>query len=558
MQQARGLHGWIRLLEGSQAAALSGLLKELDRLTASDETSAMQLSNLILKDASLTSHIIRIGNSIQFNASPIPVTTVSRAVVNIGFRHVRSVCLAIKVMESVLCEGASDLLYERIAGSLHAANQSRILCDKFKPTEQEEAFVASLLSNLTELLILSSGQPEAKIFAQKLSADSSKKELNSVAEEVLGVSLDRLAKTLMKRWRIDGLINHIYEPGSVDARLQAIQLGDDIARASCDGWESGAFKTVFKKAVGFAARPGAEVRVRIKDAAEETITSLEQFGNSNLLGLVPSADGKTPKRTKSVKAAVDNEESSKSEAEEKTNAQSLGEAETQSQDGAVSGVAGQDNASTNEAGAQEDYFSSDSTNESSASNGSASPSSDQEVPKNLLEPNPKIQLEALQKISELMLGTLQINAFIKLLLTGLHRGVGLERCAFLLFDKGHKQLSTKFVSGDNVEYWPLKLKLSYGESKGFLPSLFQADLTCLIAPSEALESRHKAEVQVIQKLVQTDSFLIAPLTAQGKKVGLLYADLGNSSRPIDAARVVGFNQFLLQAKLALGVLANRK
>ncbi len=62
MTKLRGLHGWIRLLEGNQAAVLSSLLKELDRITADDESSAYQLAETILKDARLTSHIIRIGN----------------------------------------------------------------------------------------------------------------------------------------------------------------------------------------------------------------------------------------------------------------------------------------------------------------------------------------------------------------------------------------------------------------------------------------------------------------------------------------------------------------
>ena len=98
----RGLHGWVRLLENNEAAVLSGLLKELDRITLSDESSAMHLADVVLKDPSLTSNLIKIGNSVQFNASTIPVTTVSRAILNIGFKHIRSFCLSLKVLEAVL------------------------------------------------------------------------------------------------------------------------------------------------------------------------------------------------------------------------------------------------------------------------------------------------------------------------------------------------------------------------------------------------------------------------------------------------------------------------
>ncbi|WP_156497575.1 HDOD domain-containing protein, partial [Oleiphilus sp. HI0043] len=94
----KGLHGWMRTLEKSEAAVLSTLIKELDQVTASDESSGAQLAEVILKDVSLTANIIRVANAVTFNPSNIAVTTVSRAVINIGFKNIRSICLSIKVL----------------------------------------------------------------------------------------------------------------------------------------------------------------------------------------------------------------------------------------------------------------------------------------------------------------------------------------------------------------------------------------------------------------------------------------------------------------------------
>ena len=93
----KGLNGWMRILESSQAAVLSTLLTELDRITAADDSSGMQLAEVILKDSSLTSNILRVSNSVFYNPSGVPVTTISRAVINIGFNNIRSECLSIKV-----------------------------------------------------------------------------------------------------------------------------------------------------------------------------------------------------------------------------------------------------------------------------------------------------------------------------------------------------------------------------------------------------------------------------------------------------------------------------
>ncbi len=146
----------------------------------------MLVSPLISHLSSLTSHIIRIGNSIQFNASATPVTTVSRAIINIGFKHIRGVCLAVKVMDSLLENGGSEMLFKRLAECLHAAHQTRGLCSKFNETVREEAFIASLLSNLVELLILSSGEKGVAELERELSGLTTDKERNLVAEDVLG------------------------------------------------------------------------------------------------------------------------------------------------------------------------------------------------------------------------------------------------------------------------------------------------------------------------------------------------------------------------------------
>ena len=78
----KGLHGWMRLLEDNEAAVLSTLLSELDRVTGSDDSSGEQLANIILKDVHLTANIIRVANSVTFNPNNAPVTTVSRAVIH--------------------------------------------------------------------------------------------------------------------------------------------------------------------------------------------------------------------------------------------------------------------------------------------------------------------------------------------------------------------------------------------------------------------------------------------------------------------------------------------
>ena len=558
MSKKRGLHGWIRLLEGSQAAALSGLLRELDRVTLSDDSSAAQLSELILKDASLTSHIIRIGSSIQFNPSSSPVTTVSRAIINIGFKHIRSVCLAVKVMDSLLVNGGSDMLFQRLAECLHAAHQTRGLCGKFNETAREEAFIASLLSNLVELLVLSSGEEGVAELEREISGLTTDKERNAVAEEVLGVRFDTLSKTLMKRWRIDGLVHKIYDPGATDERLKAIELGEAIAGATTKGPNSSAFKLVLKESVKYTGIKGDQVRGLFASSTHSVIAALKEFGDERLTNAVPEP-GTTPSKKQQVNlpqpdnVIEDSESVSKLDEAEDSGAQA-----PTLPDLAEGGHPPSKETSPNPSAKLSSAG--DSENAVTARTGSIASSGD-EV--SLLSPNPTIQLSALQKMSEMMLGDIQIKGFFKLLLDGLHKGVGLERSAFFLLDAKRGCYSVKLVSGGKTSDWPMSLILkSNAAPDSLLGKLFNDDQSICVklAGAEVVSGagpEHCNELQALSYKTDVDNFILAPLSAKGKKIGLLYSDMGISQRDLDASYQAGFQQFFLQAKLALNVLADR-
>ncbi len=475
----RGLHGWVRALEGNEAAVLSNLMKELDRITVSDESSAIQLADVILKDPNLTSNIIKIGNSVQFNASTIPVTTVSRAILNIGFKHIRSFCLSLKVLESVLKDAPSPLLLERLAMSLHAATQSKALCGDLPDWRKEEVFVASLLSNLTELLVLGQEDEEAQQVKSQLIATTPQAEKNKIAERLMGVSFTRLSKTLMKHWRIDGLVNEVLSaPEEPNEVVQAIRFGDEISRAALFGWDSPEFKEVMARVAEFKGVKESQIKKEILSVADEAVESINHFGKSALKGLIPDSKSKGPLET-------------------------------------------------SKGGEQKPVLKADSS----------------------------YQLQILQDVSKLLMDNFDINKVFKMLLDGINRGVGIERCCLAIFDKSHQKLVAKYAAGEGTERWRETFQLRYEKSRsGFLYNLFQED-----QPVWAGYEGHRKLTQYItaeyKALSQTEDFFIAPLMAKGKRVGVIYGDMGVTKRPLTQDYYEGFCHLVQQAKLALTVLA---
>jgi len=477
----KGLNGWMRVLESNQAAVLSTLLTELDRITTSDDSSGMQLAAVILKDSSLTSNILRVSNSVFYNPSGVPVTTVSRAVINIGFKNIRSVCMSLKVLEAILKDRPSPMLVSMLAKTLHGATQAKALCKDLSYTTQEEVFVASLLSHLAELLIQGTTDDEVRLMNKDVNAESTDEQKNRAAEKHLGVSLTRLSKTLMKQWRIEGLVHKVLsKPEEPERVVEAVILGDEISRAALFGWNSLEFQDVMKRVADFKGISVKEAQEHSIGAADETAKSIKEFGNGTLTEYIPSSTHKVARHSGENKQQL-----------------------------------------------------------------------------KLLEPNAEVQLKVLQEITELMMGAFNINTVFKTILKGIHHGVGVERATLVIFDKSHQKLVAKYVVGKGTEKWGERFVLRYERSlSGFLYNLFESDQAVWIGGAE-----HKKITQFLtpeyQGITGQKDFFIAPLTAQGRRVGVIYADMGLSSRPLNKSYFAGYSQFIQQAKLALNILANK-
>lgn len=480
----KGLHGWLRLLENNETAVLSTLLNELDRVTRSDNSSGEQLAAIILKDPFLTSKIIRVANSVIFNPNELPITTVSRAVINIGFKNIRSMCLSIKMLESLLDESSSPLLLAMLARSLHAASQAKFLCQNLGEIEQEEVFVATLLCHLAELLVLGHKDEEVKSFAKALRADSTDQEKDRAAEKYLGVSLTRLAKTLIKQWRMQGLILQVVNAAGfeTDSRvIEAVRLGNEISRAALLGWESAEFKAVTERVADFQGGNAEQLVKQIINTADTTAEMITSFGKKSLVDYVP-----TSRRA----------------------AKSL-----------------------------------------PLNNGTDGDS---------LKNNMLFKQQTLNKLNEMLRSDFNINDVITLVLNGLNQGLGLERIALAILDKTHSRFLAKYTLGEATEAWKEKFVICYERSAyNFLYQLFQYEQDVWVG-GEQFTAISKSLRGEFSSITSQPSFFVAPLKAEGKIIGFVYADMGCSHQTLSMNTFLDFNEFTQKAKIALGLLAKRK
>jgi eukaryotic-like serine/threonine-protein kinase len=122
----------------------------LTHLTSGAETSVSELSNIVLKDYGLTSKLLKLVNSVHFMRFG-EVTTVSRAVILLGFQNIKNVVITMSLFENLQRSKASRFS-SLLSRAIYAALMGEDIAKRMKHPNPEEAFLGSLFCCLGEIV----------------------------------------------------------------------------------------------------------------------------------------------------------------------------------------------------------------------------------------------------------------------------------------------------------------------------------------------------------------------------------------------------------------------
>jgi HD-like signal output (HDOD) protein len=133
----------------------SPIVASLIRIAGDDEeVSLAEIAELIAKDPSLTTRILKLANS-PFFRSRNPVTTPLQAVARIGVRHTRLFALSVSLKETFSLKEARDVEYSRFWRlSLYQGLLARWLAKRLRSGDAEEAFVAGFTREIGFVILL--------------------------------------------------------------------------------------------------------------------------------------------------------------------------------------------------------------------------------------------------------------------------------------------------------------------------------------------------------------------------------------------------------------------
>ncbi|HWV15276.1 MAG TPA: HDOD domain-containing protein [Cellvibrio sp.] len=289
MNEIRGLHAWMRILANQDLPTLSAVVKDICSLSDNDECRADDLTKIILRDADLTSKVLKISNSIHYNRSFTPIRTVSRAIVQLGFNNLKSITLATTLIDSFLKGKPREQLIQCLAKSFHAAVQAKALVPYLDAEHQEQVFIAALLRNIGELALLSCGRSAVEAFV--VARDLNPENEQEISQEHLGVDIRLINKHLIKEWALGDLTHDsVQDSALANNMIRAINIGNELSRYIHKGSSSAEMQRIYAQVGLLCDIPIEAAKKQVAQMAEEAAVIAKSYGAEMLLTAMPSAD----------------------------------------------------------------------------------------------------------------------------------------------------------------------------------------------------------------------------------------------------------------------------
>jgi len=170
-EKAGNLVIWTKRISEQEIPVLTTSVDAIKRIATQADASASELASIILQDACLTASVLKLANSTLYNPSRIPINTVTRSVIVLGFEVVKNLSLSLTVVEALLKPPVKDLLVGLMARSFHAAVQANAMAERRGDTAPEELFTAALLYHLGEMAFWCVAEREAEQILELMKID---------------------------------------------------------------------------------------------------------------------------------------------------------------------------------------------------------------------------------------------------------------------------------------------------------------------------------------------------------------------------------------------------
>ncbi|ANQ84033.1 GAF-domain-containing protein [Azoarcus olearius] len=285
-REPRGAQEWVVHIREQEMPGFGATVAAVHRVTGDEQASAGRLAQVILQDAALTTKVLKLANSAYYNPTRQPISTISRAIVVLGFNVVVEIAIGIMLVDALLTGGVRQRVVAEMARSFHAAVQARALLQLRKERVGEEVFIAALLARVGEMAFWCFGGATAQRLDGLLGAGNLGPE--EAQQAVLGFGLRQLSLGLAREWRLGSLLVEVLEarPRPTVEEL-AVAHAHRLAATAEKGWDSPAMEAMFESLAVFTGEPVEVLRPLLAASAAEAAQIASFYGASEAGRMIP-------------------------------------------------------------------------------------------------------------------------------------------------------------------------------------------------------------------------------------------------------------------------------
>lgn len=432
---------------------------------ATGDTSANILSNAILKDYSLSSKLLRLVNSPLYGQYGGRISTVSRAVVILGFAEVRNAALGLMLLDHLKDKNQANSLKEACISSMISGSIAHGVASKMNIKDVEEAYVCSMFHQLGKLLAIYYFPEESEVIFDLVKQKNIKEQ--DAAESVLGVSFEEIGIAVGETWQLPAeLIDsmHSLPPGELKKPLSQSDLLKHVSGFSneyCELINSSSAEEKQQNFETLASRYSNSMsisRSQMEDILEDALDEMEKY--AKLVNLDLGSSNIFKKANKWTPSSTENKDS----------ASSSDETSLQSQ------IPDQQNTI----------------------------------------------IDAIQEITDAILEGAPLNNILVMVMETIFSGFNFHRVMFCFINKGRTSINARFGFGPDVEAIINRFSIPNGGDDVFNLSLKQAK--DLIVEDTSSNEAHSLVPKWYREKYAKKSMLVYPIVVKNIPMGLLYID----------------------------------
>src|SRR5581483_8208235 len=226
--------------KGDFPAAMQAM-ERVRRVLARDDCTTLGLAHVILQDPGLSAKILRVVNSAFYRTGGVAVSTITRAIILLGFDRISELATGLLLLEQFTRNGTNNrVLSEHLRRSLRCGVVAQALSRHGGYPVPEEAYLLGMFSNIGMLWLgahYPSDLEEAAALLQTGAADS----IEDAVSRTLGVSPAAIAARVLEQWNLPTTYAGYFQrqaarapgpgPAAAEQLASIVALADAYARS---------------------------------------------------------------------------------------------------------------------------------------------------------------------------------------------------------------------------------------------------------------------------------------------------------------------------------------